>query len=458
MSPPPDFPQPARLDIPGRPDNALSVSELNERIRNLLEDAFPYVRVRGEVSGLRKPPSGHVYFTLVDAESQIRCVVWRTTVRRLPALPRDGEAILVTGRVAVYAPRGEYQLVVEGVVPQGTGGERERLLQLHAKLTAEGLFAETRKRPLPFLPEIIGVVTSATGAVIHDIIQVLDQRFPGYHLLLAHAQVQGTTAPAEIAAALDLLNADGRAQVIVCGRGGGSAEDLAAFNTETVVRAIARSKIPVVSAVGHEVDVTLADLVADLRCPTPSAAAERLLPEKTILVQQLRTLRDRLLHAARNHVTHLRERVKLCRTRVRDPRRHLEQSRQRCDDLSERLHRILRDTLSGQQERLIHLQTRLLAWKEGHYLPYWHQKVATLLLRLLQIARTDIKHKHERLQTQRLRLMALSPQATLDRGFAIVRDGQGRTLRQAKGLQPGDMLDVTLAEGGVLARVNRLKE
>ncbi|MBF0153279.1 MAG: exodeoxyribonuclease VII large subunit [Magnetococcales bacterium] len=445
------------MEISGCSDDSLSVSELNERIRDLMEDAFPYVRVRGEVSGLRKPPSGHVYFTLVDAESQLRSVIWRTTVRRLPVMPRDGDAILVTGRLAVYTPRGEYQLVVEGMLPQGAGSERERLLRLHAMLAAEGLFAEERKRPLPFFPQVIGVVTSASGAAIHDILKVLDQRAPGYHLLLAHAQVQGTAAPTEIAAALDLLNADGRAEVIICGRGGGAAEDLAAFNSETVVRAMARSAIPVISAVGHEVDVTLADLVADLRCPTPSAAAERVLPEKTLLDARLHSLRHHLELAARGYVERLRERVALCRAKIRDPRRHLEQSRQRCDELVERLYRGMRGRMSGQRERLDRFRERLLAWRAGRYLPFWRQRVETGLFRLVQANRHGIRQRREHLSAQHSRLVALSPRATLERGFAIVRDGQGSLVRQTDGLMPGDAINVTLARGALDARVDRIK-
>ncbi|MBF0175867.1 MAG: exodeoxyribonuclease VII large subunit [Magnetococcales bacterium] len=445
------------LILSPRPDDALTVTELNEQVRELLEDAFPYVRVRGEVSGLRKPPSGHVYLTLVDADSQMRCVIWRTTARRLPHLPRDGDAVLATGRIAVYTPRGEYQMVIEGLAPQGAGDERARLLKLHAALSAEGLFAETRKRPLPLLPGIIGVVTSTSGAVIHDIIRVLDLRFPHYHLLVAHAQVQGVTAPDEIAAALDLLNHDGRAEVIICGRGGGSAEDLAAFNTEAVVRAIARSKAPVVSAVGHEVDVTLADLVADLRCPTPSAAAERILPEKALLDNHIRTLRHRLDRAALGHVQRHRERIAACRARLRDPRRHLEQSRQRCDELVERLFRSMHLALSGQQERSHQLLARLLAWRQGRYFPFCRQRVDTLLLRLLHASQHHTRQKRSLLSALQFRLTALSPHATLERGYAIVRDREGRVLRRTDGVTQGDPINVTLARGKLAAQVVRLE-
>ncbi|MBF0425549.1 MAG: exodeoxyribonuclease VII large subunit [Magnetococcales bacterium] len=439
----------------GGGDEPLTVSELNGRIRDLLEGSYPYVRVRGEIADLRRPPSGHIYFTLIDADSQIRSVVWRTTVRRLPLSPRVGDAVLVTGRVSVYLPRGEYQLVVEGMLPRGAGDERERLLRLHALLAAEGLFAEARKRPLPFLPEVIGVVTSTAGAAIHDIMRVLDQRFPGYHLLLAHAQVQGAAAPEEIAAALDRLNADARAAVIICGRGGGSAEDLAAFNSELVVRAIARSRAPVISAVGHEVDITLADLVADWRCATPSAAAERVLPEKRLLHDQLQVLQERLILATHHLLRQQHERVRLQRARLRDPRRHLEHSRQRCDEAVERLRRALHARLLDRRGRLAQLQERLLAWREGRYLPFWRQRIAIDLTRLLRAGPEVIHARGERLAALHARLLVLSPQATLKRGFAIVRDDQGQLVRDSDAVRPGDAIALTLARGGMQARVTR---
>ncbi|WP_130472584.1 exodeoxyribonuclease VII large subunit [Candidatus Magnetaquicoccus inordinatus] len=210
----------------------LTVSQLNEQIRQLLEGGLPFVRVRGEISDLHQPASGHLYFTLLDAQSRIRAVVWRASRARLRVIPKSGDSVLITGRMALYPPRGEYQLIVEALQPAGAGSERERFLQLFARLQGEGLFAEARKRPLPFLPSCIGIVTSATGAAIHDMVRVLEQRVSGYHLLLSPARVQGEGADRELVEALQRLWRDGRAEVIICGRGGGSAEDLAAFNSD----------------------------------------------------------------------------------------------------------------------------------------------------------------------------------------------------------------------------------
>ncbi|MBF0126979.1 MAG: exodeoxyribonuclease VII large subunit, partial [Magnetococcales bacterium] len=259
--------------------HCLTVTQLNEGIREILEEGFPYLQVRGEITDWKIHPSGHIYFSLMDTQSRIRAVVWRGNRARIATLPKAGDAVLVTGRIAVYTPRGEYQLIVEGLRLDGAGGEREKMRLLHARLSAEGVFDQARKRPIPFLPAAIGVVTSASGAALHDISRTLERRFPSCHLILAHARVQGEGAPEEIVLALERLIVDGRAEVIICGRGGGSVEDLAAFNSELLLRAIAASPVPVISAVGHEVDLTLADLVADWRAATPSAAAERVLPE-----------------------------------------------------------------------------------------------------------------------------------------------------------------------------------
>ncbi len=436
-------------------DTFLSVAELTHMIRGLLEDAFPHVRVRGEISTLRKPSSGHLYFTLGDGEAQIRAVVWRTGAARLPAPPRDGDAVLVTGRLAVYPPRGEYQLIVEGLESAGSGDERERLLQLHARLAREGLFEESRKRSLPLLPGVVGVVTSPGGAVIHDIIQVLERRFPGFHLLLAPARVQGEEAPAEIVRALAALNADGRAEVIICGRGGGSAEDLAAFNTEIVVRAIAGSRAPVISAVGHEVDITLADLAADLRCPTPSVAAERVLPERAVLLERIAALDRRLVRAMAGLLERQRQRLRLARARIIDPRRRLEAARQRTDELGERLLRALQVRIQSRHVRLDGLTDRLTVWPTGAWLPLRRQRLAISTRGLQRAMQSQLAGRRQRLSAAQARLRSLDPGSILARGYAIVRDGQGRILRSPATLAPRDPLHITLADGAVTARVEQ---
>ncbi|MBF0401570.1 MAG: exodeoxyribonuclease VII large subunit [Magnetococcales bacterium] len=434
-------------------DEWQSVTQLNERIRTLLEDALPFVRVRGEISDLHQPPSGHLYFTLVDAQSRIRAVVWRGTRQRLRMVPRGGESVLVTGRIAAYSPRGEYQLVVEGMQSGGAGTERERLLQLFARLQAEGLLAEARKRPLPFLPDMIGVVTSASGAAIHDIMRVLDNRFPGYQLLLAHARVQGEGAVEEIVAALQGLIADGRVQVIICGRGGGSAEDLAAFNSEAVARAIAASPIPIVSAVGHEVDLTLADLVADVRAPTPSAAAERVMPEKRELLARVAQLRQRLLRAALARVAQQRSMVQLRQQRLLHPRRRLEFFRVRCDDLFQRILAAEQHHRLRRRQRVWDVRNRLSVWGGRGVMGLFRTRLAHLDDRLSRGVQQGLRRHRQQVVAVERRLQGVSPLAVLQRGYAIVYDQQGRVPRIADTVAAGEQLRIVLAQGELVAVV-----
>lgn len=455
----PQPPEPPHHDPGGLPwEQWLTVTQINEQIRTLLEDAFPFVRVRGEISDLHQPPSGHIYFTLVDAQSRIRAVVWRGSRPRLRLVPRAGESVLVTGRVAAYSPRGEYQLVVEGMQSGGGGTERERFLQLFATLQAEGLLADARKKPLPFLPETIGVVTSASGAAIHDIMRVLDTRFPGYHLLLAHARVQGEGAIEEIVAALQGLIADGRAQVIICGRGGGSAEDLAAFNSEAVARAIAASPIPIISAVGHEVDLTLADLVADFRAATPSAAAERVMPEKRVLLANLSDLRQRLLRAALAQVVSYRTQVQMRQQRLLHPRRRLEFFRVRCDDLLQRILSAEQYALVRRRQRLDSVQNRLSLWGRGAFLGLLHTRFRHLSERLNRGIGHHLHRSRQRVVVLESRLHGVSPLAVLQRGYGIIYDSSGRVLRRADTVSVGEQLQIVLAQGALVAVVHSRKE
>ncbi|MEO5341346.1 MAG: exodeoxyribonuclease VII large subunit [Magnetococcus sp. MYC-9] len=434
----------------------LTVTQLNEEIRDLLEGALPFVRVRGEISDLHQPASGHLYFTLVDEQARVRAVVWRSSRQRMRLTPRTGDAVLVTGRVAVYPPRGEYQLVVEGMQAAGAGTERERFLHLFNRLKREGLFAEERKRPLPLLPDVIGVVTSASGAALQDIIRVLDLRFPGYQLLLAHARVQGEGASGEIVAALQGLFADGRAQVIICGRGGGAAEDLAAFNSEEVVRAIAASPVPVISAVGHEVDLTLADLVADLRASTPSAAAERVMPEKSVLQERLLRLRQRLQRGMRALLE--RQRARLRQQRMLHPRRRLEYLRVRSDELLQRMVSGAHYGLRRRSQRLEALHGRLAVWAEGAFLDLLRARLLHAHRRLQQAALHHLERRRQRLARADVRLRGVSPLAILQRGYAVVHDQRGVLLRGVDGVQVGEAVQIRLAQGAMVAVIHQLKE
>ncbi|MBF0270510.1 MAG: exodeoxyribonuclease VII large subunit [Magnetococcales bacterium] len=436
----------------------LTVSQLNEEIRDLLEEEYPYLQVRGEIADWKIAPSGHVYFSLVDAQSRIRAVIWKTTRMRIPTLPRSGDAVVTTGRISVYTPRGEYQWVVEGLRPDGAGGEREKLLALHAKLTAEGVFEVSRKRPLPFLPRAVGVVTSASGAAIHDITRTLDRRFPAYHLILAHARVQGEGAPEEIVQALQRLAADDRAEVILCGRGGGSAEDLAAFNAEIVVRAIAHCPIPVISAVGHEIDVTLADLAADARASTPSAAAEMAMPEMAMLATRLNGLQTRLLAVVIARIQTRQERLASLRARLVHPRRRIEQARLRCDELQQRLLLALHRLIARRRQTTEHLAARLAGWGNGKPLMLRGTRLHHLETRLISQTRQGLKHHQDRLRLLNARLTAISPLHVLTRGYALVQDEHGTIARDATLFPPGTTLRVTLASGTLTVQVTGVKE
>ncbi|MBF0453866.1 MAG: exodeoxyribonuclease VII large subunit [Magnetococcales bacterium] len=439
-------------------DSWLSVTELNEQIRDLLEEGLPFIRVEAEISDLRAPPSGHLYFTLIDGASRIRAVVWRTTRRRLSNEPRSGERVRVTGRLVVYAPRGEYQIVVEGMKPVGSGGERQRLLLLHARLTAEGLFDEANKKTLPLLPQAIGVVTSKSGAALHDITRVLDDRFPNYHLIFSPALVQGDHAPEEIAAALDRLVEDGRSQVIICGRGGGSAEDLSVFNSEVVVRAIARCPIPIISAVGHEVDQTLADLAADLRAATPSAAAERIVPEKRLLRDRLATLQRQLTQAISQKLQRQHNQLAATRKALVHPSQKINQARLRCDELTQRLYEAARTGYSTPKKELNELTTRLFSWSESRYFTLHKIRLDHCFQQLQQNGRRLPQQKRERHDTLLGRLQAISPRGVLQRGYAIIQDDQGHVLMDCSAVKAGETIHAQLAHGSLTATLTHTKE
>ncbi|MCX5836754.1 MAG: exodeoxyribonuclease VII large subunit, partial [Deltaproteobacteria bacterium] len=317
-----------------------TVTALNENIKRLLEASFDTLWVEGEISNLRKPASGHVYFTLKDEKSQIRAVSFRNpNMQRSLSWSRpsrfeleEGMSVICCARVSVYHQRGEYQLIVEAIEPKGVGALQMAFEQLKSRLQAEGLFDPARKKPIPFLPRKIGVITSLTGAVIMDILNITARRFPSVDILIAPVRVQGPEAPAEIINAISDMQKAGDIDVVILARGGGSLEDLAPFNDEGVARAIYRSRIPVVSAVGHEIDFTIADFVADLRAPTPSAAAELVVPVKRDLAASLEKLHMGMVNHQRRMMERLNERMALLDTRLKDPRKRIDDFRLLVDD------------------------------------------------------------------------------------------------------------------------------
>ena len=391
------------------PSEIISVSRLIAVVQELVEDNFVEVLVQGELANFSRPASGHCYFTLKDQRSQIRCVQFRSSARLLRFLPEDGMEIICRGRLSVYSQRGDLQLIVEGLEPVGLGGLQLAFEQLKDRLRQEGLFSLDRKRPLPVFPLTVGVVTSATGAAIQDILNVLRRRSSGLKVLLRPVPVQGAGAAPAIAAAIAELNEEGSCEVLIVGRGGGSLEDLWAFNEEVVARAIAASRIPIVSAVGHEVDTTIADLVADLRAPTPSAAAELVVKNRLELEQHL-------------------------------------------DHLSARLIGRINALLHQQRARLQHLEARLRSPLDR--LPLRKQRLSALGRRLQAALARRLEQQHGRLSTLSGRLDALSPLKVLERGYALVTvEKAGTIVRDPAQVRPGDTLRVQVSRGELFARV-----
>lgn len=430
----------------------LTVSQLNQRARHLLEDVFPQVWVEGEISNLARPASGHLYFTLKDSQAQVRCALFRQNALKVRQALRDGLAVKVRGKVSLFEGRGDYQMIADAVEPAGDGALRLAFEALKEKLAGEGLFATERKRPLPAHPQRVGIVTSPTGAVIRDIISVFRRRAPQVSLTLVPTAVQGREATAQIVRALTLADAQGF-DALILARGGGSLEDLWCFNEEAVARAVATCKTPIVSAVGHETDVSISDFVADVRAPTPSAAAELLAPDSSGLRQRLEGLERRLLLRMRQLIAHQHLRLDGLTRRLRHPGERLRQQAQRLDDLEMRLQRALDRQVSQRRERLARLETRLAAQHPGRALGLLRQRLDALAARLPRAMRETLGTRRLELQSQVQTLHAFSPLATLGRGYSILLDERGQAIRSASQTQPGQRLKARLGEGELEVRV-----
>ncbi len=412
---------------------AITVSQLNRRVRNLLETGLTRLWVEGEISNLARPASGHVYFTLKDKNAQVRAAFFRQRQRGPTIGLKEGDQVLVFGKVSVYEPRGDYQLIVEQVEPAGEGALKRQFEVLKKKLAAEGLFDEDRKQDLPALPGSVGVITSPTGAAIRDVLTVLRRRFPSIPVIIYPAAVQGDAAPGELLEALQTAIRRAECDVLIIGRGGGSLEDLWAFNDERLARAIADSAIPVVSAVGHEVDFTIADFVADVRAPTPSGAAELVVPDRTDWLRSINSLAARL---------------------ARSGRRSLEDRAQALDWLSRRLLQTSpQRTLLRQHERLRELERRMAAAMQ-HGVLVEAPRLAGLWRRLCGAVNRSVAGSTHRLELAMRGLHAVSPLATLERGYSIVEDANtGKVLMRAADIATGDDIRATLARGTLIATV-----
>ena len=435
--------------------HVLTPSALNRLVRGLLEDALPLVWIEGELSNVARPASGHLYFTLKDAGAQVRCAMFRPKSGWLKFRPADGMHVLLRARVGLYEPRGEYQLVAEHMEEAGEGALQRAFEALKRQLDAEGLFDPARKRPLPRHPRRIGVITSATGAAIRDVLSVLTRRWPLAEVDVLPVPVQGREAPPAITAMLTRAAASNRYDVLLLTRGGGSLEDLAAFNDEALARAIHASAVPVVSAVGHEVDFSIADFVADLRAPTPSAAAELLVPDAQAVLRQLRQLRLRLAACAERGQRERTQRADhlFSRLDAQRPQSRLARDGERLRALRQRLRAAIRDRLQLRSHQLERAAMRLRAQHPRGRLA-WHAQTLQQQQRRLHVAlRRALERREVALRHAGHALHAVSPLATLERGYAIVFQEDGCVLRSATDARPGDALRARLADGELTLRV-----
>jgi exodeoxyribonuclease VII large subunit len=439
--------------VPAR--EILSISQLNAQARTLLERGLGSVWLEGEISNLARPASGHWYFSLKDESAQVRCAMFRSRSMLVRFPVKDGAQVLARGRVSLYEARGEFQVVVEHLEEAGEGALRRRFEELKKKLLAEGLFAAEKKQPLPTLPRRIGVITSPTGAALRDILHILQRRFPAVPVLIYPVAVQGEAAPREIVQALQVADARRDCDVLILARGGGSLEDLMAFNDESVARAISACGIPVISGVGHETDVTIADFVADERAPTPSGAAERAVPDSAQYLRALSALERGLAQSIRRKLLSLRQSLAHSERALGhlSPRARLLQHAQRLDELEQRLQRAVIVRLERARLRLANAAVllgrsspvrRLVPLKQR--LEAAQRRVPVAMLRRLQAAR-------ERFERSLRTLNAVSPLATLDRGYAIVTDDGSHVVTDASSLVPGSSIEARLARGSVRATV-----
>lgn len=435
----------------------LKVSELTANIRALLEGRYPFVRVAGEISNLSRPASGHLYFTLKDAQAQIRVVLFRMQRRYLAKEPSNGMEVVCLGRISVYEPRGEYQLIADTLDFRGAGSLQQAFETLKAKLATEGLFDQARKRPLPFLPGHITLITSPQGAALHDFLRVARRRFPGINIAIYPVAVQGEQAAATMVAALHQIRNEIETDVLVLCRGGGSSEDLWAYNDEELARAIRRGRVPVVSAVGHEIDFTIADFAADLRAPTPSTAAELLLPEQAALHKTVSMQAGRLVRLMEQKLSQAARHLHFARRQLLAMPHPVDSLLLQVDQLRNNLERGLLKRLDMRAQQVARLEQRLQACSPSLALARQGKALALVETRLLQAGENIVSGNEQRLHRALAVLQAVSPLATLTRGYAIARkkDRKNNIIRSTSQVVPGEALELLLAVGRLECRVEK---
>jgi len=435
--------------------NIYSVSSLNRAAKSLLETGLGVIWLSGEISNLTIAVSGHWYFTLKDHSAQIKCAMFRGNNSRAGFTPKHGQQVLVRAKLSLYEARGDYQLIVETMAPEGDGLLKQQFEELKCQLAAQGLFSESLKKTLPEIIKRVGIVTSSTGAALHDMLSVLQRRDPRLQVIIYPSQVQGQGSALSVASQITLANARNECDVLIVGRGGGSLEDLWCFNEPEVAYAIYNSQLPVISAVGHEIDVTISDFVADLRAATPSAAAELVSQHKTFVSTQLTTLVNRLKQSMLNTLQHKTHQQSVLKQTLlqHDPKHKLQQQVQHLDELGLRLQHAMQQKMQQQNSLNTQLKNRLQQASPGHHINIELQKQQQLTYQLTQAMTAKLHNAEQNLHHQIQQLNAFSPLATLARGYAIVKDEKGKVSTDASTLKVGETIQVTLDKGQLNAKV-----
>jgi len=436
--------------------NTLTVTELTQHIKFLLEENFTEVYLQGEISNLGRPSSGHLYFNVKDDQSQIAGVMFRSAALRNKFELENGLEVILFGRITVYEPRGNYQIIVEQVEPVGTGALQLAFEQLKSKLAQEGLFEEELKKPIPYLPKGIGIVTSPTGAAIQDILQILKRRFPSMPVLLNPVAVQGEGAAKEIAKAIRQFGKILDVDVLIVGRGGGSIEDLWAFNEEVVARAIYKAKIPIISAIGHETDFTIADFVADLRAPTPSAAAELVVPTKDDLLTKIEELRNRVASAVQNDIDNTQDRLEYIQRSLRSPEWIIQGQMMKVDELSSKL-------VNSMKNRLFEFQSMLERDTQDiiHLSPLYRIesdkiKIRDLQSKIINMTTNSLKNGQNRLLELTHVLNSTSPLSVLKRGYSVVSDSKNKLISSVSQLKENSKFWIRMTDGKIKGKVEKI--
>ncbi|WP_152819508.1 exodeoxyribonuclease VII large subunit [Vibrio sp. B1Z05] len=438
-------------------NNIFTVSRLNAEVRLLLENEMGVVWLIGEISNFSSPVSGHWYLTLKDSRAQVKCAMFRGNNRRVTFRPENGKQVLVKARLSLYEPRGDYQLIIESMQPEGDGRLQQQFEALKMQLAAEGLFAQSNKLPLPEHPKCIGIVTSSTGAALHDILQVLKRRDPSLPVIIYPTMVQGESASISIAQTIGLANERNECDVLIVGRGGGSLEDLWCFNNEIVARTIASSQIPIISAVGHEVDVTIADFVADMRAATPSAAAELVSRDQSFKLQGLLAKQKQLMNAMNRYLTQQQQQILIQEHRLDKlhPKHQLQKQSQQLDEKEAQLKRAMLGQISAIKQRLSRLQMRLEMHAPANKIAKQQQNLVYLEQRLNKAIQSQVRQDRHQFELLTEKLDAVSPLATMRRGYSISTKNN-QVVTQATQLKQGDTLATRFADGEVTSSVQSI--